>query len=122
MLVERTPSRKESSMKSLDLDSVAWRTTKRPGISIALLWRDESTHDAAVLIRMDPGCRYPLHRHVGDEDVLVLQSGFRDDLGEYATGTFHRFPAGSVHAPTALDAAIPCVLFAVARGGIEILD
>jgi anti-sigma factor ChrR (cupin superfamily) len=51
----------------------------------------------------------------------VLQGGFRDERGEYAAGDFRRFEAGSIHEPVALDGALPCVLFSVAHGGIEIL-
>ena len=105
-----------------DPGTVEWPPSKRKGIGVKLLWRDESSGDVAVLVRMDPGCPYPRHRHVGDEEVLVLQGGFRDERGEYAAGTFHRFEAGSIHAPVALDGELACVLFAVARGGIELLE
>lgn len=80
-----------------------------------------------VLIRMDPGCSYPPHRHAGIEDVLVLQGGYRDDRGEHVAGSFFRYPSGSTHAPVALgDPARPagkdnpsCILFAIARGGVH---
>ena len=74
--------------------------------------------DTAVLIRMDAGCGYPRHRHVGVEEVLVLAGGYADEFGEYAQGEYVRYAAGSVHAPVALDGAA-CVLFATARGGIR---
>ena len=101
--------------------AVDWVASRRPGIYVKVLWNDETSGDAAVLVRMDPGCTYPRHLHVRDEEVFVLQGGFRDEQGEYASGAFHRFPAGSVHAPVALDGALPCVLFSVAHGGIELL-
>jgi len=109
-------------MMRFDPSSVDWPASRREGIAVKVLWRDDPSGDVAVLVRMDPGCRYPRHRHVGDEDVLVLQGGFCDAAGEHRAGSFHRFPAGSVHAPVALDGALPCVLFAVARGGVELLE
>lgn len=109
-------------MMRFDPTTVDWPSSRRAGIHVKVLWSDEQSGDAAVLVRMDPGCEYPRHRHVGDEEVFVLQGGFRDASGEYRSGDFHRFPAGSIHAPVGLDGDLPCVLFAMARGGIEILD
>jgi len=85
----------------------------------------------AVLIRMAPGFGYPRHRHIGPEDVLVLDGAYADEDGRcFEAGEFVRYPAGSAHAPRALEAragatdsdARPCVLFAVAHDGTEVLD
>jgi len=108
-------------MMRFDPASVDWPPSRRAGISVKVLWTDPASGDAAVLVRMDPGCTYPRHRHVRDEEVFVLQGGFRDERGEYAAGDFHRFEAGSIHEPVALDGQLPCVLFSVAHGGIELL-
>jgi anti-sigma factor ChrR (cupin superfamily) len=128
----------------LDEASLPWRTTRHPGV-VWIPLHDEhcqagpedagperaskgkSPRDSTVLIRMDPGCGYPAHRHLDVEEVLVLRGGYRDDRGEHRAGTYLRYPAGSVHAPVALgDRGRPvgegnpaCVLFAVARGGVE---
>ena len=83
---------------------------------------------AVVLIRMEPGCAYAAHRHVGTEDVLVLAGGYRDERGEHVQGDHVHYEAGSVHAPRALgDAHRPagpdnpaCVLFAVVPEGVEL--
>lgn len=104
------------------VDWPAFASRRRRGIYVKPLWRDEASGDVAVLVRMDPGCRYPRHLHVREEDVLVLVGGFRDEQGEYPTGAFQRFEAGSIHEPQAFDGPDPCILFAVARGGIELLD
>ena len=83
----------------------------------------------SVLIRMAPGSSYGAHRHLGPEEVLVLRGGYRDELGEYSTGRYVHYPAGSSHTPVALGdpeaeeshANPACILFAVASGGIELL-
>src|SRR5262249_45688194 len=31
------------------------------------------------VLRIQPGARFPYHRHGGDEEVLILQGGFRDE-------------------------------------------
>jgi anti-sigma factor ChrR (cupin superfamily) len=104
------------------VDWAAFASKRRKGVYVKPLWRDEAGGDAVVLVRMDPGCRYPRHRHVGDEEVFVLQGGFTDEFGEWPAGSFHRFPAGSVHSPLAFAEGPACVLFAVAHGGIDVLD
>jgi anti-sigma factor ChrR (cupin superfamily) len=114
---------------SLKLDEAAlpWRATRHAGVSWIALHAAEGEADATVLIRMEPGCGYPPHRHLDVEEVLVLRGGYRDDRGEHVAGAYLRYPPGSVHAPVALgDRGRPigpgneaCLLFAVAHGGVE---
>ncbi len=124
---------------SLKLDEAAlpWRATRHAGVSwIPLHDADATSHvagekggarDATVLIRMEPGCGYPAHRHLDVEEVLILRGGYRDERGEHRAGAYLRYPPDSVHAPVALgDRSRPigpsneaCLLFAVARGGVE---
>ena len=88
---------------------------------------DPRSDTPVVVIRMAPGCGYPAHRHVGAEDVLILQGGYRDEMGEHRAGTYLSYPPGSVHTPVACgDRDRPeseenpaCILFAIARGGVE---
>jgi anti-sigma factor ChrR (cupin superfamily) len=115
----------------LDDRAIPWRPTSHPGVAWHSLRAREldsaADADAVVLIRMAPGRGYPAHRHLGPEDVLVLQGGYRDDLGEHRAGTYLRYPAASSHAPVACgDPTLPesehnpaCILFAIARGGVE---
>lgn len=117
----------------LESEDVAWQESGVDGIRLFPLELDHSVasgggaREATLLIRMEPGHGYPPHRHLGIEEVLVLQGGYRDELGTHEAGHYVRYEAGSMHAPVALgDAAQPasasnpaCVLYATARGGIE---
>lgn len=124
-----------------DLIALPWKETGVQGVHLILLHppleslqqaRAESgtAVEGAVLIRMDPGCGYPPHAHLGVEEVFVLAGGYRDHSGVYDVGTYVRYEAGTEHAPVALGDAHrppgednpPCVLFASARGGIELLE
>lgn len=106
-----------------DLDAVPFRPTRYPGVSIHFYDADRSSGRAAVLIRMEPGCSYPRHRHTGAEELLVLQGGFRDDSGrQWHAGDYARFEAGSAHRPVALAGGPACVFFAIAHEGIELFD
>ncbi len=122
-----------------DARGLDWRPTRERGVSWIPLHLEAASGghkaagepaDATVLIRMDPGCGYPTHRHVGIEEVLVLSGGYQDELGTWRAGAYVRYPSGSRHTPVALgDAQRPsgpdnpaCVLFACARGGVELQD
>jgi anti-sigma factor ChrR (cupin superfamily) len=104
----------------IDFSKINWRATRHPGIFIHTLRRDAVTNDATVLIRMQPGCAYPTHRHNGIEEVFILQGGYRDDEGEYRAGDYKVNEAGSEHTPVALEGEEDCIMFAVAHRGIEL--
>lgn len=104
-----------------DFNSIDWKPTRHRGIFVNILRRDEKNGDAMVLIRMEPGCGYPAHRHVGSEEVLILQGGYRDSRGEHRAGDYILNDAASAHAPIALDGE-DCIMLALAHGGIELLE
>ena len=105
----------------LDLTRIPWRATRHEGIYLHFLRRDEATGDVTVLIRMQPGCSYPAHRHNGVEEVFILQGGYRDARGTHRAGDYVSNEAGSAHHPTALeDPAEDCVMLAFAHGGIQL--
>ncbi|TDJ67264.1 MAG: hypothetical protein E2O39_15010 [Planctomycetota bacterium] len=119
----------------LDASAVPWRETSVPGVQWLLLGGAPpegrgTARESAVLIRMEPGCGYPAHRHIDVEEVLVLQGGYVDERGIHGPGNYVRYEAGSTHAPVAVgDPERPvgpsnpaCVLYAIARGGIEHVD
>jgi len=122
------------------LEALPWRETEKEGVSFCVLHLEEPlppladgahrTRGGTVLIRMQPGQGYAAHRHVGAEDVLVLQGGYRDRLGEHVAGDHVHYPPGSEHAPVALgDASRPagplnpaCILYSTAPLGVEVLE
>ncbi len=122
-------------------ERIPWRATRSGGVFWFPLHLEEGEGGgvrapgpdrggATVLIRMDPGRGYAPHRHVGSEDVLVLQGGYRDEFGEHHCGDHVHYAAGSRHSPVALgDGTRPpgpanpaCILYATAPLGIELLD
>jgi quercetin dioxygenase-like cupin family protein len=56
------------------------------------------------LVRLAAGGRFPTHRHLGQERVLVLEGGYKDEQSGrvYLPGDLHEMPAGSTHAYVAL--------------------
>jgi quercetin dioxygenase-like cupin family protein len=61
------------------------------------LFVDASRSRKARLIRMEPGSRIPAHRHLQDEESLVLEG--RGAIGDLllGPGDYHRAPSGSSH-------------------------
>jgi anti-sigma factor ChrR (cupin superfamily) len=114
---------------SIDDGNVPWLGTRVEGVSWLPLHLsgDGPANDGAVLIRMEPGRGYPSHRHIGVEEVLVLAGAYEDGAGIHRAGSYVRYEEGSVHSPVAAgDPSRPasadnpaCVLFAIARAGIE---
>jgi anti-sigma factor ChrR (cupin superfamily) len=105
-----------------DFSSIEWRATRYEGIFLHALRRDEETGDSTVLIRMQPGCGYPAHRHNGIEEVLILQGGYRDQGGEHHAGDYVVNEANSEHHPIAVEGGEDCIMVAFAHGGIRILN
>ncbi|MEM7204138.1 MAG: cupin domain-containing protein [Planctomycetota bacterium] len=103
----------------MDISHIPFTPTRHAGISIHYLHRDEASGNATAWIKMDPGCGYPAHAHRGVEEVLVVQGGYRDELGAYHAGDYVRYEDGSRHHPVALDDGPSCVLFAMTARGIE---
>ncbi|MFY9345228.1 MAG: cupin domain-containing protein [Planctomycetota bacterium] len=107
----------------MDLTAIPWQSTRYPGVAIHFYATDRQSRRALVLIRMEPGCGYPRHRHHGEEHLLVVQGCYRDERGEHRAGGFAIYPDGSEHAPVATSepGAVPCVLLALAHEGIVLL-
>lgn len=52
-----------------------------------------------ALVKWPAGERFQPHTHFGGEEILVLSGEFKDELGNYPTGTWLRSPHMSKHFP-----------------------
>lgn len=102
-----------------ELRGLPWKQTSWPGIRLCFRGADGATV-AGVLIAMDPLSAYPRHRHLGDEEVLVLAGEYADEWGVHRAGDFRLNPAGTVHGARA--GAAGALLWARAPEGIELLE
>lgn len=69
------------------------------------------------LLRLAPGARFPEHRHLGEELVLVLEGSYTDAGRIFGPGDEQPMAAGSSHGLAVLGSA-PCVA-TVVSGGFE---
>lgn len=87
---------------------------RRPGVHWKVLW--EEGDRKAVLVRYAPGATIPRHRHLGDEQIFVLEGSVSDDTGTCTAGNYARRPPGCTHAVTSRDGAL---VLAIMSGGTE---
>lgn len=73
------------------------------------------------LVRLAAGTRFPAHRHLGREKVLVLEGAYRDaqDGRLYVAGDLHEMPEGSQHAYTVMGDG-PALLAVSLVGGVDV--
>jgi len=70
----------------------------------------------AYLARFAAGMRFPRHRHLGQEEVLILEGSYTDDVGQrFRSGDLHRMETGSLH-DFRIDLHEPCVAAVLHHG------
>ncbi len=86
----------ESGVLIARSQEINWRILA-PGITYKPLYRDQVRNSDTLLIRMEPGCRYPSHRHAQVEELFLLSGDLHvEDQVMYA-GDYCRADLGSVH-------------------------
>jgi anti-sigma factor ChrR (cupin superfamily) len=88
----------------LKVSDLGWEES-RPGISFKLLWEDPATKRRAQMTRFAPGTQLPLHRHVGDELIFVIEGAVSDESGAVTAGNMGYRPHGCVHTVTSKNGA-----------------
>jgi quercetin dioxygenase-like cupin family protein len=80
-------------------DPNAWTFAGLPGISSVRVEAGPAVHEAETLfVRFSPGTRFPLHRHVGLERVLVLEGSYEDSNGvQHRAGELREWPSDTEH-------------------------
>jgi anti-sigma factor ChrR (cupin superfamily) len=97
----------------VDAAARAWEE-RRPGVLWKMLWADGDRR--AVLVRYAAGTTIPRHRHLGDEQIFVLEGSVTDDTGTCTAGNYARRPPGCVHTVRSLEGAL---VLAIMTGGTE---
>lgn len=98
----------------------SWQGSPWAGVRLVHVEGGPRTAGADVgFVEVQPGVRFPHHRHTGDEFSLVLQGSAREDTGAvYGPGDLVVRRAGTGHSFTALDG--PVLVFAVVVFGFEV--
>jgi putative transcriptional regulator len=103
----------------IDLAALEWEE-RAPGIRLHTVKEDPARGMRACLAWVKPGAINESHRHLGDECILVLQGGLKDERGEYGPGQLCRSRKGSIHHEEALPGE-DCLCYVVYYGALEFL-
>jgi anti-sigma factor ChrR (cupin superfamily) len=90
-----------------------------PGVRQKAIWHDKATRRRAAIVRFEPGTQLPLHRHLGDELIFVIEGSNADESGEVLTGNLNYRPNGCVHSVTSRNGA---TVLALVTGGVEMIE
>jgi anti-sigma factor ChrR (cupin superfamily) len=99
----------------ISVSDLEWQEYQ-PGISFKVLWQDPPTNRRAQMTRFAPGAKLPLHRHVGDELIFVIEGAVADESGTVRAGNVGYRPNGCVHTVTTPNGA---TVLAILTGDIE---
>jgi anti-sigma factor ChrR (cupin superfamily) len=99
----------------ISISDLGWQDFQ-PGLRFKILWEDKSTKRRAQLTRFEPCAKLPLHRHVGDELIFVLEGAVSDESGAVTAGNVGYRPNGCVHTVSSKNGA---TVLAVLTGDIE---
>ena len=99
----------------VDVGAVPWQE-RYPGVHWKVLWEDPVRKARAILIRYEAGATIPRHRHVGDEQIFVLEGSVSDDTGTCTAGNYARRPPGCVNAVASKTGAL---VLAITTGPTE---
>ncbi len=103
----------------LDVSRYTWEEVV-PGVRMTTVFEDSARKLRKALVWAKPGSCYPTHRHLGQEEILVLEGALGDHRGVYRPGDICRSAEGSVHSESVVGGE-DCVCFIVYHGGHELL-
>ena len=80
-------------------DPNAWTFAGLPGVAKVRVEAGPALRDAeTLLVRFNPGVRFPMHRHTGVERVLVLEGSYEDSNGVlHRAGELREWPSNTEH-------------------------
>lgn len=103
--------------RTIVLSEIPW-SDAMPGVHQKPIWIDKETNRRAVMARFDAGAKLPLHRHLGDELIFVLEGSNADESGEVFTGNANYRPNGCTHTVSTKNGA---TVLAFVTGGVEMI-
>lgn len=93
-------------------------TDVAPGISCKLLATDTEANRVSMLVRLAPGTDYPPHRHVGVEELYMLDGVLIVDDARFYPGDYRRGEADTVDRRVWSETGCTCVLITSHRDAI----
>jgi anti-sigma factor ChrR (cupin superfamily) len=107
----------DSAPKSqiIQVSGQEWQTIS-PMLKFKKMWSDPASKRRAQITRFEPGATLPMHRHVGDELLYVIEGAISDEFGTTTAGNVSYRPNGCVHTVTCSNGA---TIFTIISGSSE---
>ncbi len=80
----------------LDTNTATWYQGLVPGLKVMPLMRQGT---GSTLVKWAPETYFNSHRHLGGEEIYVVEGVFEDEHGRYPAGSWIRSPHLSTHQP-----------------------
>lgn len=101
-----------------------WQALHEPGIDtsgifVKPLRVEESGRPSSILLRFEPGARYPYHNHPAGEELLVLEGSCIIEDETLSAGDYLYTPPGFRHS---VRTETGCLLLFIVPEEVEILD
>lgn len=103
--------------QTIVLSEIPW-TEALPGVKQKAIWSDAATKRRALLARFDADAKLPLHKHIGDELIFMLEGSNFDESGEVRTGNANYRPNGGTHTVSSKHGG---TAIAFVTGGVEMM-
>lgn len=91
-----------------------WVQTAVPGVRVKILSIDRVRDRVTMLLKGEPGARYPAHRHSGPEECYVISGSVVVEGRVLRAGDFHHAEGESDHAELWTDDGVEVLLVASA--------
>jgi anti-sigma factor ChrR (cupin superfamily) len=91
-----------------------WVQTPVPGVRMKILAIDRARDRVTMLLRGEPGARYPPHRHTGPEECYVIRGSVFVEGRLLRAGDFHYAEGESDHGELHTDEGVEVLLAAAA--------
>jgi anti-sigma factor ChrR (cupin superfamily) len=100
-------------------EELSWRNLA-PGIAYKSLYQDSARKYNTSLVRMEPGARYPSHRHAEIEELFLLSGDLHVEGQIMHAGDYCRADSGTIHGETFTDDG--CLFLLLASQENELLS
>ena len=116
-------NRPDPSLNQMVLtNDVEWNPLNEPGIEgiyvKSLRYDKGSKRSPTILLKFEPGSRYPAHMHPAGEEIFVLEGGVRVGGSHLKRGDYLYTAPGNIHAVYSEEG---CVLFLIAPEEVVII-
>jgi anti-sigma factor ChrR (cupin superfamily) len=99
----------------ISVSDLPWQE-RQPGVRMKSIWEHPETKRRVLMTRIEPDAKVPLHRHVGDELVFVIEGAIADEFGTVTAGNMGYRPNGCVHTVSTRNGA---TVLDILTGGVE---